>query len=502
MIREIKTATFDDKSFTDQNSLARLGLSAPDWLSRKMTYQHGKDRARQFSFLASTEGAGNVSYKDPDKLLNDVMYKWPVMGRMRHTVEVVTWTGAGTYTQPGIGNSSFKVIFTDRWGIRDYGLLAPDGVTQVQIIADPKQVSTGYEYTLQLRKGDPTAFVALRNLAPGASWVMIAPKVSEAGSVGNEHRKMSAGEMVNQISFDRYTMAIKGNLANKTVIYEFTGSDTMDGSPTNLWINEEQRQFDVWVRTMKNHDLYIQEYNRNALGEIALKYFKNGDPIPIGSGVRETIQELGIYVPHSGSIPVALFDNIITTIISTNTDTGTMHLEAHGGTGLGRLIHQAMLSDATSNTFTVALGEKWIKENGKGLTYGNTFTTYATIEGHTFTYINDTMFDDGLFAELDKKNNRTYLGLPFSSYNGVIIDKSTRDGQVNFELAAMKGQTWISGIYQGMSPIPPSWMPGNAFKGDVKLLSTDADETSYHVKTSCGVNIKDSSRCVLFEFVE
>jgi hypothetical protein len=504
MIRVLKTDSYNTRGYTDENSLAAMGLIAPDWLTRKMTYLYGKEATPKFSFLSMTEGNGVTSYKENKTTtgVNDVQYKWAVMGAMKYGCEFVSCVEVDAgITNPGIGHSDIHVFFTDRMAIRDYGLLAPDGVTQLQVKSDGEARGTGFLYTLELRGGDATSFVTLDNFTQGKVWTLLDPKVPESGSIGNESRTMAPGEMTNQTSFARYTQVIKGNAANKVVVYEFSGADTENGQPATLWMNEEQRQFEVWIRTMRNTAAYTDEYNR-VNGEIPLKYWKNNEPIPIGAGIRQSIIDGGIYITHTGDLALTIINNALGSVMNTESDTGTMEYVVHGGKGFLRLLNQAIVNDAKSNLFHVALGEKMINGKDGKLSYGNSFNQYITEDGHTLTAIHDVMFDTGLLAKHDKANGRMYNGLPFSSYTGVAMDYSTRDGQRNVQMVGMKGQSWIAGVYEGMSPIPDSWKVGNRNNGSVKQLGTDEDKATYEVKTSSSVNILDASNCVLFEFAE
>lgn len=505
MVRFIAKEKYNDQGFTDENSLAKLGVTSPDWISRKMTYLYGKEAAPKFSFLAMTEGQGNVRYESQGRMgskttdVNDTQYKWAVMGKMRHTVRIAAGISyTGQLAKPGLGNTPFKIRTTDRWGIKDYGLLGPDGKTQLQILTSFQRVGEYYEGLVTLRRGRATDYVDPTLLATGKYWLLIAPKVPESGSRGNESRSMSHNEMFNQTSFDRYTQKIEGNVANKVSVFEFDGSDTKDGSATKLWLNEEQRQFDVWIRTMKNSDLYLQEYNREN-GEIPLKYQDNDKPIPIGAGVRETVTEMGQLVTYGDDLPVRLIDKTILQMLDGNTDSGKREMIVHGGKGFGRLLHKSLLSDALKNQFYQAVGDKFVNGTDGHLSYGNYFTQFRTMEGHTINYVNDPVFDKGgMFGELDIQNgNFGPDGLPRSSYTGVVMDYSTVEGERNVELVAMKGQSWIAGVYEGMAPLPASWKVGNQV--GVKRISTDKDEATYEIKTSSSINIKDASRCILFE---
>lgn len=509
-IRRIQgTKQYSDTEYTDENALAALDLTKSDMLTRKMTYEYGKDQANTFSFLAMASARGfdrRITGMDGATTVNDVLYKWPIMGRMKYTVTISSYPQATNNPKAGIGGVPFEVICTDRWGIRDYGLLSPDKSIQVQIVDDPKPSGDGkWIYKLQLRTSDATSYVPAGQLAEGRAWSLLTPKVPESGSIGNEHRIMGASEMYNQVSFSRYSHKIEGNLANKIVEYEFSGEDTMNGGVERLWINEEERQFNVWARMFMNHDLYLSEFNRDTNGEIKLKYFRNDKPVPIGAGLREIVKESGTYIEYGDSLPYKLMDASVLNALHTSADFGTVNLVLHGGYGFGREFNTMFRTRALADSAFETLGGMQITASGSGLTYdGKPFKKWITDEGNSITYVHEAMFEaEGLLGQLDVENGNVHpdTGLPRSSYTGIILDYTAdTSGESNIEYVTMKGQEWIAGIYEGMSPLPKGWGSTPKMKEDaVKKLATDAAEASYHVLYSTGINIKSAKRCILFE---
>lgn len=496
MIRELQQDQYNSQGYTDETALARLMLAQPDRISTKLTRLWAEDKyASKFSFLAMTEGQGNVV------TTNDVQYTWDIMGMMPHTAEVLVTNAT---VNAGQGNSYFKIVFPTNWVIPQYGLLAPDGITHCYVHGEPTPYDdgthTGEEYTLEIKTTDPSAFVNPANLVKGAVWIMTAPHVEESGSIGNRSNVMAPGKMTNQTSFNRYSKVIQGNLANKVVPIVFDKSETKSGKERSLWINEEQRQFELWMRMMNNHDLYLQEYNRLVDGRIVLKGRVTGKPVPIGSGIRETIKDIGNYDTYGMHLPLAKLKNITGEIFWGETDAGTMEIVVHGGTGFGEDLSDAILRDANSQGagFMQAVGDKWVSGEGMHLSYGGKFTQYKTITGHTVTFKHDAMFDTGLLGELDKKNGNLHprTGYPMSSHTGVFIDYSQYDGERNIQMVQMEGQANISGVVKGMSPIPASW--GAV---ETRHLATDKDESRYEVKQSRGINMKNAKNCFILQSV-
>jgi hypothetical protein len=442
-----------------------------------------------------TEGQGAV------RDVNDVQFWWRVMGMMPHTDEVVYFDRASNPT-PGIGRGLFKVLFKSRWIIPQYGLLAPDGVTQCYVHGEPEEATiggfSGFLYTLELKTLDNTAYVDLGLLAAGMHWIMTAPTVPESGSVGNRSNVMAPGKMYNQVSFKRYTKIIQGNIANKVVPVKFDGANVEGGGETTLWINEEQRQFEVWMRVMNNEDLYISEYNRTVDGRVLLLDQVTGKDIPLAAGVKQQVKDVGNHDTYGLTLPLVKLKNTVGDIFWGETDRGTMEIVIHGGQGFGEDLHNAIMEDAKGmgGSFMYAIGERFVSGKDGYLSYGNTFTQYRTISGHVITFKHDSMFDTGLLGELDRKNGKLHprTGYPMSSHTGVFIDYSEYSGERNVEMFQMKGQANIAGIVKGLAPVPTSWGVVN-----VSQFANDKDESSYQVKQSRAINIKNARHCFILQ---
>ena len=494
MIRELETDLYDSRGYTDENALANLMLSQPDEVSKTLTrlWSDGTFEGK-FSFLAMTEGQGEIEE------VNDVQYFWRVMGVMPHGDEVVYFDTASNPT-PGIAGTLIKVLFKTRWIIPQYGLIAPDGVTQVYVHGEPEYKTvngySGYEYTLQIKSVNSNDYIDPINFLPGSYWIMTAPAVPESGSVGNRSNIMSPGKMYNQVSFKRYTKIIQGNTANKVVPIKFDGENVEGGGESTLWINEEHRQFEAWIRTMNNHDLYISEYNRLPDGRITLIDQVTGKPIPIGSGVRETIRDVGNYDSYGYRLTLQKLKNTIGDIFWGETDRGRMEIVIHGGRGFLEDFHEAIMEDMKNigGGFLTPLGEKFVNGTDGNLSYGNTFTQYKSPSGDIVTAKHDVMFDTGLLGEQDMKNGRIHprTGYPMSSHTGVFVDYSYYGGERNVKLYQMKGQSNIAGIVKGLAPVPASWgvVPVNSF-------ANDKDESSYQVKQSRSIGIKNGKHCFI-----
>ena len=281
-LREVSRGNYDDRGYSNEETIAHLMMEKPEDINGVLTYTYGMDDDR-FPLTFLTEGQGKTGTVDISK----VEWDWKTMGRMKFNDYVLYYNTANA--TPGKGGAMFEVEFATHWPIEQDGLIAPDGRTQVRIMKDlGAGAHGGYLYRLKMTTPNANAFVDLENLKVGKYWSMTAPTISESYSKGNRSNVMGPGKMKSQLEFHRYSKEIAGNLANTVVEYEF---QTKSGGTTNLWINEEMRQYDIQCRIMDEERLWLAEYNRNEQGEVTLVDPDNGLPIPHTAGMMQICRE-------------------------------------------------------------------------------------------------------------------------------------------------------------------------------------------------------------------
>ena len=283
--------------------------------------------------------------------------------------------------------------------------------------------------------------VGVLSVTAGLYWSMSAPTVSESYSKGNRSNSMSAGKMTSQLEFHRYSKEIAGNLANVVCQYQFKDES---GRVSNLWINEEMRQFNLTMRVMNEERLWVAEYNRNANGEIPLKDRDNGKPIPHTAGMLEICRESN-YDTYGEYLTLSKIKRTIGDVLSRDTDDGAMTVVLMGGKGFLEDFDEAMKLDAKENGFLTPLGEKEIQGEGN-LTYGAYFRKYKTVDGHTIVAKHCSYFDKGTIAEAQKQNGMIHprTGYPLSSHQACFIDFSNYEGNQNVRMVRQKGQIYRS----------------------------------------------------------
>ena len=488
-LREVSRGNYDDRGYSNEETIAHLMLSKPEELNNTLTYTYGMDDDR-FPLTFLTEGQGNAGVKD----IKTVQWTWKTMGRMKFN-DYVLWFNTSN-TTPGKGGAMFDVEFATHWLIEQYGLIAPDGVTQVRIMKDLGEgTHGGFLYRLKLTTPDPNAFVDPDNLAVGKYWSMTAPTISESYSKGNRSNVMGPGKMTSQLEFHRYSKEIAGNISNVIVTYEFK---TKNGGTTNLWINEEMRQHDIQLRIMDEERLWLAEYNRNENGEVLLVDPDNGQPIPHTAGMMQICRESN-YDTYGEVLTLNKIERTIGDILDKDTDTGSMEVVLMGGKGFMEDFDKAIREEARANDFATPLGDKMIEDFEGGLSYGKYFRRYKTVDGHIITVKHLPFLDTGTLAENAKANGMIHprTGRPMTSHQAFLIDLSTYNGERNVRKIRQKGQIYKIGILKGLTDIPASWgaVPNNA-------ISTEIDMSRYEIKNSYGLQVNNATKmfhlkCVL-----
>ena len=484
----IRQGKYDDRGYSNEESIAYLQLQKPVEINAFLTYNYGMDDDRfPLSFL--TEGQGSKGVVD----VETVQWTWRTMGRYKFT-DKVTYCALANADRPGLGGAEFEVHFATHWFIEQHGLMAPDGQTQVRIQKDLGESAYGYAYIIKIVSPNPEAYINPDWLQPGMWWSLTAPTVSESYSKGNRSNVMGQGKMTSQLEFHRHSKEIAGNLANVVTEYEFKNGN---GGSSRLWINEEMRQFNLHMRVLNEERLWIAEYNRNLNGEITLKDRDNGKPIPHTSGMLEICRESN-YDTYGEYLTLGKINRTIGDVLNRDTDTGTMEIVLMAGKGFLEDFDYAMKQDAKDNGFLTPLGDKMIQGGGDNLEYGAYFRRYKTVDGHTITCKHCSFFDKGTIAEAAKQNGMVHprTGLPMTSHQAAFIDFSSYEGAKNVRMVRQKGQIHKAKVYKGMTDVPASWGVG-----DTNYIATDVDMSRYEVKTSLGLQVNNSSKMFLMKCV-
>lgn len=486
-MRVISTGNYEDRGYSNEESIAYLQLQKPVEINSFLTYNYGLDDDRfPLSFMTEGQGAGGVVDIDT------VQWTWKTMGRYKFT-DFVTYFNTAV-SKPGLGGTEFEVHFSTHWFIEQHGLIGPDGKTSVRIQKDLGESAYGYGYILKLDTVNPEAFVDPTLLAKGKYWSLTAPTVSESYSKGNRSNTMGPGKMTSQLEFYRHSKEIAGNLANVITEYEFEGAG---GGKSRLWINEEMRQFNLHMRVLGEERLWLAQYNRMVDGTITLKDRDNGKPIPHTAGMLEICRESN-YDTYGEYLTLNKLKRTVGDVLDRDTDEGTMNIVLMAGKGFLEDFDEAMKMDAKENGFLTPLGDKEIQGSGSNLEYGAYFRKYKTVDGHTITCKHCSFFDKGTVAEAAKQNGYIHprTGYPMTSHQACFIDFSSYKGHQNVRQVRQKGQIYKAKVLKGMTDVPASWGVS-----DSNFISTEIDMSRFEVKGSRGLQVDNSTKMFMLECV-
>lgn len=477
---------FDDKGFTNNNSLAAMRLTKSDTLNPVITHLMGNE-IKKFPLTFLTEGQKGGMKKNE---IQDVEYNWPVMTRLKKSDAIASHEYAAN-DEPGKFGSPFYVTFKTQWLKQQHIVHSPNGV-QARIEGRPTPVGDGWRYTLRLIYTDPEEFVPVSELAPDTLWAMVggAP-VAESHSSGNESNKQSPGKLRNQISIIRKSYEFGGNVQNRTVEFQIN----IGGRTTSYWMPYEEYMHEIQFKIDCEEHLWWSKYNRDSKGNITTIDPQTGFPIPIGAGVNEQIPHMDTY----GRLTVQKLHNTVGDVLYGGTDTGNMDVVLFTGIGGAREFDNAIKTETNGaggwRLITGNVADKFVQgaPGSNKLSFGAYFSQYKHIDGHTITIKLLNLLDFGGRADNSPKHPET--GYPLSSYEMYFVDMSTYDGERNLQMVCQKGRSMVRGVEQGMTLVKGSSY--GDYNGNAKnlMLATDQDKSSVHFLKTLGVVIRRNTHC-------
>jgi hypothetical protein len=501
----VTEAIYDSKSMLDETNFYHQRQGHPSELTRKLTYIMG-DYTKNYPISLMTLGGigyeGNAMKRAAVEL-DDPQFTYPVMGRITKA-SIVSSTPYSGGDKPGVGNSQFKIRFTDNWIKRFFIIQSARGV-QAYVHEDPVLLGTGeYEYTVSLDPALPSDFCPLSELQPGAAWIDITTAVAESGSRTTESKMAMPGQYKNQMSFLRHGFSWAGNSANKVMKI----SVKTDKGETDVWMDWAMWQYEMEWLSVCEHNYWYSRYNRQANGTVALKDLLTGKVIPRGSGILEQIQNKGTYSDLSYDYLV----NNIGDALFGQSDTAGISITLHTGRGGMRAFDRAIRK--AGGTVLANLGgagnvaDKFITGTGYHLALGGYFDQFYHIDGYTIKVKHNPIFDMGKVAMAQQAGGYVHpeTGWPLESYRMVFIDDNDYDGQPNIQHVAQKGRAFQHGVIAGLTNMPKSLqVMTSSFNIDneskATLLATDKDESAYTRFKSAGIQILRANRCFDFQCI-
>lgn len=453
---------FNDAQMTDENSLARALIANPARLAPRLVFLGGKQSSR-FPLVTMSEGVRNTVTIDKSE------YEYDVMTQLRYTRNLALTTSGSNL---GIGGSPFYLTFPDRWFINQYVLFGKSG-TQVRIMADPTPDGVNWKYQVRLVSPDPQAVMPNDDVSAGSTFGQMFAPVGTDFSRGNASNWETPGKVRHKLTTHRKSYQFSGKAK------EFVASiplPTKDGGTSNYWMDFEEWQYFLQWNAEKELLSWYGEQSYNEKGLTQLKDPDTGQPIIIGPGLIEQIQNKDTY----SRLTVNKLSNTITDLFYGMSDKADQQqITLYTGTGGAREFDRAMKEEMKG--YSILDQGKFVSGSGNDLTLGAYFTTYKHIDGHTITITKVPFFDRGPVADVRAKHPET--GFSLESYRMIFVDHSNYEGSPNVVQVRRKGREMLKWYVAG-SVIP------NGFNEKTASRASDIDGASVHMLAESGICLK------------
>ena len=470
-LTQVLKTYYNDSQMTDTNSLVNALMEKPEELSPIITHLAGREE-KKFPLSFLTEGVGNT------KSIDRFEYEYRVKTHEINVRPVITNTG-GT-TAVGTGGAPFTITFPDRWFVFPYTLVSESGVL-ARIMAEPKQVSGGYEYTMKLVSPDATAIsnAVGGDLAPGAMWGQLYANVGIDFSRGNASNWSAPGKVRSKIGTIRKSYQFSGNA--RDYVAEFS-LPLKAGSTTKLWMDyEEYRHMLKFKEECETYYWYGQKTHDDKGNTLMVD--ENGQPVVSGPGLLEQIINKDTY----STLTQSKIENVIGDLFYGMTDATDKQVTLYTGVGGAREFDKAMRNyyaggstSGAQNTYLQTSEPKFITGSGRNLGISGYFTSYDHIDGHTVNVVKVPMFDHGAVAQASKRHPES--GLPMESYRMVFVDQSSYDGENNLQMINKKGREMLRWAVAG-SVVPKGFSSTDS-------RASDIDGASVHMLKTAGILLR------------
>lgn len=489
---QVQQDIFDAKSMLDENNFYAARHGSPAELTMKLTWLLG-DSTKSFPLAMATMGdilsadGGFKKVNSKVKELDDIQFTWPVMSRLNKAVRLIATNSTANL---GAANQAFTLDFEDNWFKRNYMIESPLGI-QLYILGDGQKINgqSGFRYTVQLNSVSDKTIVPPSETLIGTLWSDLNTFNAESESRGTEFKRVAPGKYKNQMSVIRMSHQWAGNSANRVM------SITIDhgGKNMKLWMDFEHYQFErAWLEELE-HMFWYSRYNRTINGEVRLRDPLTGKVIPTGAGLLEQINNYSTYT----RLTYAFLQNVIANALFGQSDTDGMSITLYTGRGgmreFDRAMKEAGITQLVLNGGGGNVADKFIKgDSNYDLISTGFFNTMYHIDGYVIKVKHNPIFDYGRRAVKSPLHPET--GFPLESYRMVFIDDGMFDGEPNLQYVAEKGRRFLHGVVAGITPMPTTYrvIQGiqNLNSGELALLSSDVDASSYHRLATGGVNLR------------
>jgi hypothetical protein len=378
-----------------------------------------KDFSRKnFPILFSTEGMGRIHK------VKNFDFTYPVIGRPK-TSSIVAKAYYTTGDKPGYNRGLFKIAFRDRLFEAQQTIIGKGGVT-ARVQEAPVQEGNFWVYTCQYWGESSTSYCPLTSLVAGAVWSGGAFKAPFEDGYGVTSKSYLGGTTKNMTSLVRKGYNLNRNVQNKIMLYTIKA----DGKTFKYYTDWELYLADLQFKAQCELDLWVSKYGRTLDGEFVMTDKATGVGVTSNGGIEQQI-------PNKRQFSSLTFKKISDAIrdVFFNVTDATPTVDLVTGTGGAEDIDNVLKNEMKGFTL---IDSKMISGEGYNLVYGGFFKSFRHVDGGIVNIIKHPMFDRGYYGDIEAIH--PVSGLPVSSHNIYLLDKTVYDGEPNFKYVMEEGR--------------------------------------------------------------
>ena len=452
---------------TQASHLSTFFLTKPDIASEVITRVYNMQNGYKNTLSFLTSGLGK------SKELNNIVYRWPMMGDSRKAISITGNYSDGGST-PGLNFTTFRVKVAENFFVLGDNLVPDDTDYQLRVDANPEQIGSEWILTLKLVTNDSTDFIPAALLAAGKQLSKDFNSVEhDMSRTSGETHYATPFMLENYMTTFRKKYSVSGAAQEK--VLEIGLMDPASKKVSKTWVKYAEWEF--WSQWMDEIEKMLMFGKSNVLA--------NGQPTTTGASGNKVYQGAGL------EQQISLANKRYYTTLTENTIRDFMNDLAFNGTEGGPrkyvalcgrqfmdLFDRAMKTSASNYTL---VDSKFVTGSGQELSLGGQFTTYRGLNGDEITLKEYSAYNE----MVRNRQLHPQTGKPVESYKATFINFKEYKGESNVMKVYHKGREFASTYIEGMCS--PFGMKKNG------TSASPVDGYEFHAMGECGIMLKDGT---------
>jgi len=458
---------------TQATHLRSFFLTEPEMASQVVTRIYNKQNGYKNALSFLTGGVGKA------KELNDIIYRWPVMGDSRKAIPI-TKAVFEAASSPGVASSTFKVGIGEKWFAEGDVLVPDDTRYSMRVMKEVDFDGSDYILTLQLNTNNQTDYIPSTLLAVGKELS------KDFNAVENDHSRTS-GEthyatpllLENYMTTLRKSYSVTGAAHDKVLTIKLMNPDGTEMAST--WVKYAEWEF--WSQWMDEIELMLM-FGKSNVKSNSTTDMKgaSGNPVYQGAGLEQQI------APSNKRLYTTLTEKTIRDFMDdlsfNGTEDGERVYTALCGRQFMNLFDQAMKNSASKFTL---VDTKFITGSGQNLGLHGQFMEYTGLNGDKIQLKEYIPYN----SVVRNRQLHPQTGKPAESYKATFLNfKSYSKGEPNIQKVYTKGRETVSWYVEG------AYGPYGPKKNGTGSSTVDGYE--FHIMSECGIMLKDPTDAAQF----